>query len=73
MNVLITGSAGFIGSHLTRLLVNKYKDYQFCCLDSLTYAGNLSNLKDIESQENYNFIKGDITDRQFILNLFQCA
>lgn len=69
--ILITGGAGFIGSHVVRLFVNKYPNYQIFNLDKLTYAGNLANLKDIENSENYTFIKGDIVDEQFILDLFQ--
>ena len=69
-SILITGGAGFIGSHLTRLLVNKYPDYTIINLDKLTYAGNLENLRDIEKKENYRFIKGDITDLPFLHNLF---
>ncbi len=61
-NILITGGAGFIGSHVVRLFVNKYPEYQIFNLDKLTYAGNLENLKDIESVDNYEFIKGDICD-----------
>jgi dTDP-glucose 4,6-dehydratase len=69
--ILITGGAGFIGSHLVRLFVNKYQDLQIFNLDALTYAGNLENLSDIETKENYTFIKGDITDESFIELLFQ--
>ncbi|HBU79281.1 MAG TPA: dTDP-glucose 4,6-dehydratase, partial [Muricauda sp.] len=58
-NILITGGAGFIGSHLVRRLVTQYKDYQVFNLDALTYAGNLENLKDIEQAPNYSFVKGD--------------
>ena len=69
--ILVTGGAGFIGSHVLRLLVNKYADYHVYNLDKLTYAGNLENLKDIESLPNYSFIKGDICDAPFIDQLFQ--
>jgi dTDP-glucose 4,6-dehydratase len=69
--ILVTGGAGFIGSHVVRLLVNKYPNYQVYNLDKLTYAGNLENLKDIEDKANYTFIKGDITDRDFIATLFK--
>ena len=69
--ILITGGAGFIGSHLTRLFVAKYPNYKIVNLDALTYAGNLSNLKDIEDAPNYHFIKGDITDIPFVQELFE--
>ncbi len=69
--ILITGGAGFIGSHVVRLFVEKYPDYKIVNLDKLTYAGNLANLKDIENKPNYSFVKGDIVDGDFILNLFQ--
>lgn len=69
-NILITGGAGFIGSHLVRLMVNKYPEYHIYNLDKLTYAGNLENLKDIENAPNYTFIKGDIVDTNFIHRLF---
>jgi len=68
--ILITGGAGFIGSHLVRLMVNKYPNYRIVNLDKLTYAGNLENLTDIESKDNYSFVKGDIVDEQFIDGLF---
>jgi len=58
--ILITGGAGFIGSHVVRLFVNKYPNYQVINLDKLTYAGNLENLKDIENRPNYRFVNGDI-------------
>jgi dTDP-glucose 4,6-dehydratase len=70
-NILITGGAGFIGSHLTRLFINKYPDYQIINLDKLTYAGNLENLKDVEDKPNYKFIKGDIEDGELVANLFK--
>jgi dTDP-glucose 4,6-dehydratase len=69
--ILITGGAGFIGSHVVRLFVQKYPEYQIFNLDALTYAGNLENITDIEKEPNYTFVKGDITDERFINNLFQ--
>ena len=69
--IIVTGGAGFIGSHVVRRLVNTYPDYQIINLDKLTYAGNLENLIDIEDKPNYRFIKGDITDAAFIDNLFE--
>lgn len=69
--ILITGAAGFIGSHVIRRFVNNYPDYTCYNLDALTYAGNLENLKDICDKPNYKFVKGDITDTDFIENLFQ--
>ena len=70
MKILITGGAGFIGSHLTKKFIINYPNYSIFNLDSLSYAGNLENLKEVENQDNYTFIKGDITNRLFIDNLF---
>jgi dTDP-glucose 4,6-dehydratase len=69
--ILITGGAGFIGSHVVRLFVNKYPEYQVTNLDSLTYAGNLENLRDIEHKPNYIFIKADISRENEIIPLFE--
>lgn len=69
--ILITGGAGFIGSHVVRLFVTKYPEYQIVNLDALTYAGNLENLKDISGCSNYSFVKGNITDESFIPQLFE--
>jgi dTDP-glucose 4,6-dehydratase len=69
--ILITGGAGFIGSHVVRLFVNKYPEYRILNLDNLTYAGNLENLKDIENSPNYEFVKLDITDAAAVLKLFK--
>lgn len=70
-NIIITGGAGFIGSHVVRLFVNKYPEYNIINLDKLTYAGNLANLKDIEDKENYTFVKGDICDFEMVLELMK--
>lgn len=70
-NILITGGAGFIGSHVVKHFITNYPNYTIYNLDSLTYAGNLENLKDIENESNYNFVKGDITDTKFLNKLFK--
>ncbi len=69
--ICITGGAGFIGSHVVHHFVNKYPDYHIINLDKLTYAGNLENLKDIEEKTNYEFVKGDIIDGDFIISFFE--
>lgn len=69
--IIITGGAGFIGSHVVRRFVTNYPDYTIINLDKLTYAGNLANLTDIENEPNYRFVKGDIVDLEFINNLFE--
>ncbi|MFN5619776.1 MAG: dTDP-glucose 4,6-dehydratase [Flavobacteriales bacterium] len=71
MKILVTGGAGFIGSHVVRRLVNTYAEYAIYNLDALTYAGNLANLSDVEQASNYHFVKGDITDKSFISDLFE--
>ncbi|SFU27263.1 dTDP-glucose 4,6-dehydratase [Pustulibacterium marinum] len=71
MNILITGGAGFIGSHVVRQFVNQYPEYHIYNLDALTYAGNLENIQDVESAANYTFLKGDITDADFLAQIFQ--
>ena len=70
MKFLITGGAGFIGSNYLHYVTDKYKNDYFVCLDALTYAGNYNNIKDLEEKDNYKFVKGDITDRDFIDKLF---
>ncbi len=70
-NILITGGAGFIGSHVVRLFVKNYPDYRIVNLDLLTYAGNLENLKDVESEPNYTFVRGDICDYERMVELFR--
>jgi dTDP-glucose 4,6-dehydratase len=69
--IIITGGAGFIGSHVVRLFVNKYPDYNIINLDKLTYAGNLENLKDIDKKSNYEFVKADIVDQIAINKIFE--
>ena len=69
--LVITGGAGFIGSHVVRLFVNKYPQYKIINLDKLTYAGNLANLKDIEDEPNYKFVRMDICDFEGVLKLMQ--
>ena len=69
--IIITGGAGFIGSHVVRLFVNKYPDYNIINLDKLTYAGNLANLKDVEQRPNYKFVRMDICDFEGVLRLMQ--
>ena len=70
-NIVITGGAGFIGSHVVRLFVNKYPEYNIINLDKLTYAGNLANLKDIEDKPNYKFVRMDICDFDAFYKLMQ--
>jgi dTDP-glucose 4,6-dehydratase len=70
MKFLITGGAGFIGSNYLHYVTNKYPEDEFVCLDALTYAGNYNNIKDLDNKPNYKFVKGDITDREFVDKLF---
>ena len=70
-NIIVTGGAGFIGSHVVRLFVNKYPEYRIINVDKLTYAGNLANLKDIEDKSNYVFVKADICDFDAMYELMQ--
>ncbi len=71
MKILVTGGAGFIGGNFVHYMVNKYHDYMIVNLDALTYAGNLETLKDVQDKKNYKFVKGDISDREFIFDLFE--
>jgi len=71
MKTLVTGGAGFIGSNYLHYVVNKYPDEEFVCLDALTYAGNYNNIKALENKPNFKFVKGDITDREFVDKLFE--
>ncbi len=70
-NILVTGGAGFIGTHLVKRMVKRYPQYRIVNLDKLTYAGNLENLRDVENEPNYVFVKGDILDQELLLELFQ--
>lgn len=71
MKILVTGGAGFIGGNFVHYMVNKYHNYMIVNLDALTYAGNLETLKDVHDKKNYKFVKGDISDREFIFDLFE--
>lgn len=71
MKILVTGGAGFIGGNFVHYMISKYPDYKIVNLDALTYAGNLETLKDVQDEKNYKFVKGDISDREFIFNLFE--
>ena len=68
--VLITGGAGFIGGNFVHYMLDKYPEYNIVCLDSLTYAGNMATLKDVMDNPKFKFVKGDITDREAVFNLF---
>ena len=70
-NILITGGAGFIGSHVVRRFVGKHRDYRIVNLDKLTYAGNLANLKDVEKEDNYVFERADICDFERVSGIFE--
>ena len=70
MKFLVTGGAGFIGSNYLHYVVNKYPEDNFVCLDALTYAGNYNNIKDLESNRNFKFVKGNICDELFVNELF---
>ncbi|MGB4644341.1 MAG: GDP-mannose 4,6-dehydratase, partial [Dictyoglomaceae bacterium] len=69
--ILITGGAGFIGSNFIHYMLNKYPEYEIVNLDKLTYAGNLENLKEVENNKNYHFVKGDITNRELVEHIFE--
>ena len=71
MKILVTGGAGFIGSNFMHYMVNKYPNYQFVCIDALTYAGNYNNIKALEEKNNFKFVKGNICDREFVDKLFE--
>ena len=71
MKYLVTGGAGFIGSNFLHYEVEKYPADMFVCLDALTYAGNYNNIRDLEGKDNFKFVKGDITDREFVYKLFE--
>ena len=70
MKYLVTGGAGFIGSNFLHYEVETYPDDTFVCLDALTYAGNYNNIRDLEDKDNFKFVLGDITDREFVYDLF---
>ena len=71
MKILVTGGAGFIGSNFIYYMLNKYSDYKVVCLDALTYAGNLETLENAIKNPNFKFVKGDITDRKLVFELFE--